>query len=977
MSMRVEFSVLLIINVLFCECSNVYHESSKIVYRPDDASEYFGYSVSLSKQRLIVGAPKARSRLRRISSGQVFRCPAHDLDTNHNVTCLPIGVSEEIEDRIFARSFAREDLFKDGMWFGAAVSATPNGAAFICAPRWTTPYKDTHLLQNGMCFMLASRMAKEYLPLVDRSRQAFLSDEQRSEYGEFGTHLNYYAYGQAGFSVKVSESSVILGAPGLVQWTGGVVEYRPIDKNFKNSYLSKQTTINSYYTKEVGPDEYLGYSVESGVFDKNGTNLIVAGAPRSHFGYGQVLIFEPSIRENSPLNIKYKVVGDQLGAYFGATLCCTDINGDGVVDLMVGAPNYVRKDGVLHYDQGAVYVYLTNTQETHFSLEARGYISGSEVSGARFGSSIADLGDIDGDGFNDIAVGAPWDDDGKGAVYIYRGGRNGLNKQYVQRIAVEDSRTFGYSISKGVDMDENNCSDLAVGAYNVSEAYIFRCIPTVFVSVSIIVPDAVNLPVNATNFTALFCVNSTPRTTIKNKAEWLMQLGFTARITIDTKENRASFNGDTEYDLYIAAGNENCDEKIVMVKPTADLSRPISIKFYLEDNGSLEDSQKFPQNAARLSADSVLQTSFDIQLRRDCGEDLICKPLLHMSLEPLSSTYVPGTNDTLGFRVSILNSEEPSYGAKVHLTLPSPPKRLPSECSLDDLVVTCHLPAPLSRSESVEWEIELEYTYRDSVAKELKVVANLEDPLYDGTDIERKRRDIAILIKPEAKLAVTGKALPNATVAVTRDKFSERGNMTLVHYFEVTNFGPSDWFRLPVQILLPEKTNLSSQIKGCQELGPSLECTWDLPALVSMPIVLPLRFDMGLYGKLLQDNSQFNITTKVVINLEAQNKTEHITTTLVLEPAPPIWPYVVGGIAGIILLAVMILVFHKYGFFSRNRPGNFNRLKDQETDEASSSGTTLEETRSTDTAEESVSGADEPTFLTETSSRGLLADNAT
>lgn len=38
---------------------------------------------------------------------------------------------------------------------------------------------------------------------------------------------------------------------------------------------------------------------------------------------------------------------------------------------------------------------------------------------------------------------------------------------------------------------------------------------------------------------------------------------------------------------------------------------------------------------ARLSADSILETSFDIQLRRDCGEDLICKPWLQMSLEPL------------------------------------------------------------------------------------------------------------------------------------------------------------------------------------------------------------------------------------------------------------------------------------------------------------------------------------------------------
>ncbi|XP_069356347.1 integrin alpha-4-like [Maniola hyperantus] len=349
-----------------------------------------------------------------------------------------------------------------------------------------------------------------------------------------------------------------------------------------------------------------------------------------------VLIFEPSIKENSPLNIKYKVVGDQLGSYFGATLCCTDINGDGMVDLLVGAPNYVRKDGILHYDQGAVFVYLTNTQGIKFRLDAASYVSGSGASGARFGSSIADLGDIDGDGFNDIAIGAPWEDKGKGAVYIYRGGKKGLTKQYDQRIVVAESKTFGYSISKGIDLDENNCNDFAVGAYSIGAAYIFRCIPTVHVKVSIRVPDAVNLPVNATNFTALFCANSTPRTALKRAAR-IIKSDFTARITVDTKENRVGFKGDTEYDLSITAGKEKCDERIVVMKPAADLSKPISIKFNLEYNGFLEESKYFPSYGARVSADSVLKTSFAIQLRRDCGEDLICKPLLKMFLDPLNT----------------------------------------------------------------------------------------------------------------------------------------------------------------------------------------------------------------------------------------------------------------------------------------------------------------------------------------------------
>lgn len=60
--------------------------------------------------------------------------------------------------------------------------------------------------------------------------------------------------------------------------------------------------------------------------------------------------------------MKAKIKGPQSGSYFGATLCCTDINGDGLDDLLVGAPTYVKSDGGLPYDQGAVFVYLSKDE---------------------------------------------------------------------------------------------------------------------------------------------------------------------------------------------------------------------------------------------------------------------------------------------------------------------------------------------------------------------------------------------------------------------------------------------------------------------------------------------------------------------------------------------------------------------------------------------------------------------------------------
>lgn len=58
----------------------------------------------------------------------------------------------------------------------------------------------------------------------------------------------------------------------------------------------------------------------------------------------------------------------------------------------------------------------------------------------------------------DIAVGAPWEDDGRGAVYVYMGNAKGLNKENVQRIQPSGARGFGLSIAKGLDVDHNNCN---------------------------------------------------------------------------------------------------------------------------------------------------------------------------------------------------------------------------------------------------------------------------------------------------------------------------------------------------------------------------------------------------------------------------------------------------------------------------------------------------------------------------------------
>ena len=100
-------------------------------------------------------------------------------------------------------------------------------------------------------------------------------------------------------------------------------------------------------------------------------------------------------------------------------------------------------------------------------------------------------------GIEDLIVGAPYDgEDHAGAVYIYMGGEEGITKKPAQRIAASEVgsnlRTFGWSISAGMDLDKNLYPDLLVGAYESGNAVYLKSAPVVqvnyIISASLIKP---------------------------------------------------------------------------------------------------------------------------------------------------------------------------------------------------------------------------------------------------------------------------------------------------------------------------------------------------------------------------------------------------------------------------------------------------------------------------------------------------------
>ena len=164
--------------------------------------------------------------------------------------------------------------------------------------------------------------------------------------------------------------------------------------------------------------------------------------------------------------------GDSLGA---AVANIGDLEGDGVIDLAVGAPGD-DSDGD---NRGAVWVLFMNSNGT-VDMGAKitgnsGGFNGELDNNDQFGSAVAGIGDLNGDAFADIAVGAPFDDDGgddRGAVWLLFMNADGSvassakisDQQDIFNGDLGDGDHFGNAVARLGDLDGDGVSELAVGA---------------------------------------------------------------------------------------------------------------------------------------------------------------------------------------------------------------------------------------------------------------------------------------------------------------------------------------------------------------------------------------------------------------------------------------------------------------------------------------------------------------------------------
>jgi FG-GAP repeat/FG-GAP-like repeat len=268
-------------------------------------------------------------------------------------------------------------------------------------------------------------------------------------------------------------SELAVGAP---LWSNGrgrveVLTFWPSGDFF---YATGSSYVQGAYIGDrAEADDWFGFALTTGDFDGNGYPDLAVGVPHQDIN-GKVnagavhVIYARSGGLSATGNTVW--TQDSWGIYdqaesedlFGMAVAAGDINGDDIDDLVVGAP----LETLVYLYQGAVNVIrgssggLTATNDHFLSIS-----NGGQFSRAQLGNALA-TGDINGDGFADIAIGAPQGLDTVGFMAIAYGGPGGPSALFVHWQIVDPAEVgdqFGYSLAIG-DFNRDGFGDVAVGA---------------------------------------------------------------------------------------------------------------------------------------------------------------------------------------------------------------------------------------------------------------------------------------------------------------------------------------------------------------------------------------------------------------------------------------------------------------------------------------------------------------------------------
>lgn len=194
----------------------------------------------------------------------------------------------------------------------------------------------------------------------------------------------------------------------------------------------------------------------AGDFNKDGYDDIIIGdqlnnTKGTQAGRAFLYFGGPTVDTRPDLTFNGEATFNQFGA---TAACAGDINNDGFSDIMIGAPLYDRQDLL-----GRIYIYLGSSSPDT--------IPDVVITGSRhyrkLGSVIAAAGDVNGDGYDDFMVGLPYEGNGidTSYVYIYYGG---ATIDAIPDVIIKNRFEFGLNVASAGDLNFDGYDDIAVNS---------------------------------------------------------------------------------------------------------------------------------------------------------------------------------------------------------------------------------------------------------------------------------------------------------------------------------------------------------------------------------------------------------------------------------------------------------------------------------------------------------------------------------
>ena len=243
------------------------------------------------------------------------------------------------------------------------------------------------------------------------------------------------------------------------------------------------SSVDASFIGEIGGD-YAGHSIAA-AGDVNGdgyTDFVIGANLNDEGGYhaGQVYLIlgkTSGWAMDTPLSsVDASFLGSTDDIAGRSVSSAGDVNGDGYDDFIIGASRGAEGGG----DQtGKVYLILGMasgwTMDTNLSYSNASFL-GEDV-GDRAGYSVASAGDVNGDGYDDFVIGAPWDQVSstyKGQVYLIFGKASSWSMD--TNLSTADASFWGesgdyagYSVASAGDVNGDAFNDFIIGAYRSND----------------------------------------------------------------------------------------------------------------------------------------------------------------------------------------------------------------------------------------------------------------------------------------------------------------------------------------------------------------------------------------------------------------------------------------------------------------------------------------------------------------------------